>query len=400
MPRPSFSAAAARADLGPRTAAPLRTLPPLSRRSHAGIHPTATVAAARSPSVPAARAPEGLSHAALWTSAAHAAEALRPAPYVLNPWAADFLHAARSRAVQGRETERCSACCPTGRWCAPRFFDDYLLTAARSGSVRWSSSGRPGHPRLPAGLADRCARLRGRAPLRPRLQGPRAGLQPAHLRTPQHRRSRSLRHRVVGARGSSRRVSIPSRPTAWLCEAPLYFLGPDQVAAVVTADDRTVRRGQHLRRRVVNSRAVDSPPLQVARSSMPSPRSARPGTGSWPTRRSGGRSTAGTRGSPICSPCRTRWNGCPCTCRWSVRPPPSAPSSRRERCAARAEPPVHEAPGGCPGPRRGPRGNRARVSLVPAPAAPRATGRGVRRRCGAPRRAPRSGTRCHAGWSA
>ncbi len=51
----------------------------------------------QSPFALPAPTPHGISRAALWTAAAHAAENLRPAPIVRDPWAADFLPRGRVR---------------------------------------------------------------------------------------------------------------------------------------------------------------------------------------------------------------------------------------------------------------------------------------------------------------
>ncbi|MFD8453926.1 SAM-dependent methyltransferase [Streptomyces coelicoflavus] len=210
----------------------------------------------RSPSVPAARAPEGLSHAALWTAAAHAAEALRPAPYVLDPWAADFLHAARFQGGPPGDGPM-QRLLPDWQVVRSRFFDDHLLTAARSGCRQVVVLG--------AGLDTRAFRL----------QWP-TGVHLFEVEVPsvlafKERvldgspvtcgRRTTVGADVTGAWGEALVAAgfDPGRPTAWLCEAPLYFLRPGQVAAVVTTMTELSADGSTFGAECVNSRAVDSP---------------------------------------------------------------------------------------------------------------------------------------------
>lgn len=86
----------------------------------------------RSPFAPAAATPHGIPSAALWTAAAHAAECLRPAPIVRDPWAADFLHAAGFDGGPPGDGPL-QRLLPDWQVVRTRFFDDYALAAARSG---------------------------------------------------------------------------------------------------------------------------------------------------------------------------------------------------------------------------------------------------------------------------
>lgn len=86
----------------------------------------------QSPFAPAAATPHGISRAALWTAAAHAAENLRPAPLVRDPWAADFLHAAGFDGGPPGDGPL-QRMLPDYQVVRTRFFDDYALAAARSG---------------------------------------------------------------------------------------------------------------------------------------------------------------------------------------------------------------------------------------------------------------------------
>ncbi|PPS83104.1 SAM-dependent methyltransferase [Streptomyces sp. MH60] len=209
----------------------------------------------QSPYVPAARAPEGLSHAALWTAAAHAAEALRPAPYVLDPWAADFLHAARFKGGPPGDGPM-QRLLPDWQVVRSRFFDDYLLTAARSGCRQVVV--------LSAGLDTRAFRL----------DWP-TGVHLFEVEVPSvlafkdrvldcspvtcGRRS-TVGADVTGSWGDELVAAgfDPARPTAWLCEAPLYFLSPDAVATIVTTMTELSAGGSTFGAECVNSRAVDS----------------------------------------------------------------------------------------------------------------------------------------------
>jgi methyltransferase (TIGR00027 family) len=210
----------------------------------------------RSPSVPAARAPEGLSHAALWTTAAHAAEALRPAPFVLDPWAADFLHAARFRGGPPGEGAM-QRLLPDWQVVRSRFFDDYLLTAARSGCRQVVVLG--------AGLDTRAFRLHWPT-----------GVHLFEVEVPSVLafkdrvldgspvtcgRRTAVGADVTGAWGEELVAAgfDPGRPTAWLCEAPLYFLRPDQVTDVVATMTELSADGSTFGAECVNARAVDSP---------------------------------------------------------------------------------------------------------------------------------------------
>ncbi|KOX32737.1 SAM-dependent methyltransferase [Streptomyces sp. WAC8370] len=210
----------------------------------------------RPPSVPAARAPEGLAHAALWTAAAHAAEALRPAPYVLDPWAADFLHTAGFEGGPPGDGPM-QRLLPDWQVVRSRFFDDYLLTAARAGCrqvvvlgagldtrafrLDWPTGVHLFEVEVPSVLAFKDRVLDGSPVTCGRRTTVGAG--------------------ITGAWGEELVAAgfDPGRPTAWLCEAPLYFLRPDQVADVVATMTGLSADGSTFGAECVNARTVESP---------------------------------------------------------------------------------------------------------------------------------------------
>ncbi|MEU9518970.1 SAM-dependent methyltransferase [Streptomyces sp. NPDC048224] len=213
-------------------------------------------APSQSPFAPASAAPGGIPSAALWTAAAHAAECLRPAPLVRDPWAADLLHAAGfDGGPPGEGTMQ--RLLPDWQVVRTRFFDDHLLTAARSGCRQVVVLG--------AGLDTRAFRL----------DWP-TGVHVFEVEDPA---VLAFKEQVLDGSGLScgRRAAVgaggtacwreelraagfdPGRPTAWHCEAPLYFLRPPEVEAVVAAMTELSAPGSTFGAECVNSATMSSP---------------------------------------------------------------------------------------------------------------------------------------------
>ncbi|MFD0313533.1 SAM-dependent methyltransferase [Streptomyces flavalbus] len=173
---------------------------------------------------------DGVHRAALWTAAAHAVEYGREGPYVRDPWAADFLHAARFQGGPPGEGPL-QRLLPDWMVVRTRFYDDYLLDAARAGNRQVVLVG--------AGLDTRAFRL----------DWPTG----THVFEVEHPAVLAFKERVLDLSQPScgRRTLVeaepatgwreellatgfePRRPTAWLCEAPMYFLPPRAVADIV-----------------------------------------------------------------------------------------------------------------------------------------------------------------------
>ncbi|MFE1527678.1 SAM-dependent methyltransferase [Streptomyces rochei] len=213
-------------------------------------------APAQSSSAPAAaRDPDGISRAALWTAAAHAAEYRRPTPLVRDPWAADFLHAAGFAGGPPGDGPM-QRLLPDWQVVRSRFFDDHLLAAAREGCRQVVLLG--------AGLDTRAFRLDW-----PTGVHVFEVEEPAVLAFKEHvldlSRPSCGRRTLVEADGTAswgaELVSAgfdPGRRTAWLCEAPLYFLPPAQVEAVVTAMTELSAPGSTFGAECVNSATLSS----------------------------------------------------------------------------------------------------------------------------------------------
>ncbi|WP_399938196.1 SAM-dependent methyltransferase [Streptomyces sp. BBFR25] len=210
----------------------------------------------QSPFAPAAAALDGIPRAALWTAAAHAAENLRPAPHVRDPWAADFLHAAGFDGGPPGDGPM-QRLLPDYQVVRTRFFDDYLLTAARSGCRQVVLLG--------AGLDARAFRLDWPTGVHVfEVEDP--AVLAFKERVLDLGRLSCGRRTVVGADGTaSWREGLraagfdPGRPTAWLCEAPLYFLRPPEVEAVVAAMTELSAPGSMFGAECVNSATMSSP---------------------------------------------------------------------------------------------------------------------------------------------
>ncbi|MFE0798914.1 SAM-dependent methyltransferase [Streptomyces sp. NPDC058812] len=210
----------------------------------------------QSPFAPAAATPHGISRAALWTAAAHAAENLRPAPLVRDPWAADFLHAAGFDGGPPGDGPM-QRLLPDYQVVRTRFFDDYLLAAARSGCRQVVLLG--------AGLDTRAFRLDWPTGVHV-FEVEDAAVHAFKERVLDLSRLSCGRRTVVEADGTaSWREELraagfdPGRPTAWLCEAPLYFLRPPEVEAVVAAMTELSAPGSMFGAECVNSATMSSP---------------------------------------------------------------------------------------------------------------------------------------------
>ncbi|ANB05157.1 hypothetical protein SAM40697_1197 [Streptomyces ambofaciens] len=208
------------------------------------------------PQAPAADTPAGVPLAALWTAAAHAAEYLRPAPYVRDPWAADFLHAAGFEGGPPGDGPM-QRLLPDWQVVRTRFFDDHLLTAARSGRRQVVLLG--------AGLDTRAFRL----------DWP-TGVQVFEIEDPAvlafkeyvldcSRPSCGRRTLVEADARSAWGPELvaagfdPARPTSWLCEAPLYFRHPPEVEAVVATMTELSAPDSVFGAECVNSATTSSP---------------------------------------------------------------------------------------------------------------------------------------------
>ncbi|MFG2681065.1 SAM-dependent methyltransferase [Streptomyces sp. NPDC048392] len=208
------------------------------------------------PSAPAVRAPDGLSHAALWTAAAHAAEYLRPVPHVRDPWAADFLHTAGFEGGPPGDGPM-QRLLPDWQVVRSRFFDDYLLTAARSGCRQVVLLG--------AGLDTRAFRLdwpTGVHLFEVEVPAVLAFKERVLDCSPVTCGRRSTVGADITGSWGEKLVAAgfdPAGPAAWLCEAPLYFLHPAQVTAVVATMTELSADGSSFGAECVNAGAVASP---------------------------------------------------------------------------------------------------------------------------------------------
>ncbi|MDH6623272.1 methyltransferase (TIGR00027 family) [Streptomyces sp. LBL] len=200
---------------------------------------------------------DALPRVALWTAAAHAAECHRDAPYVLDPWAADFLHMAGFDGGPPGDGPL-QRLLPDWAVVRTRFFDEHLVDAARSGCRQVVLLG--------AGLDTRAFRL-----------GWPMGVQvfevedPAVLAVKEHVLGWSPptceRRSVVGVDPTTgswgdKLVAAgfdPRRPTAWLAETLLYHLQPRVVEAVVATMTELSAPGSTFGAECVNAGSVSSP---------------------------------------------------------------------------------------------------------------------------------------------
>ncbi|AEW97965.1 MULTISPECIES: SAM-dependent methyltransferase [Streptomycetaceae] len=193
---------------------------------------------------------------ALWTAGAHAQEANRPTPLVHDPWAAEFLAAAGfTGGPPGNGPLQ--QLLPDWMVVRTRFFDDFLLAAAETGRRQVVLLG--------AGLDARAFRLEwpdgvrvfevddaSVFALKERVLGGR--------RPP--RAERTVVEADLAADWGPALIAAgfdPARPTAWLCESPLYFREPDQVAAVAAVMAALSAPGSTFSAECVNARAAGSP---------------------------------------------------------------------------------------------------------------------------------------------
>ncbi|MFB8777889.1 SAM-dependent methyltransferase [Streptomyces broussonetiae] len=198
---------------------------------------------------------DGLSRAAFWTAAAHAAECRRPAPYVRDPWAADFLHAAGFQGGPPGEG-LLRQLLPDWFVVRSRFFDEHLVDAARAGCRQVVLIG--------AGLDTRAYRLDWPTGVHVLEieEGPVVAFKERVLdwSTPS-----CGRRGVVAAdpAGPWREDLLaagfdPGRPTAWHCEAPLYFRRPEEVERIVDAMTELSAPGSVFSAECVNAATASS----------------------------------------------------------------------------------------------------------------------------------------------
>ncbi|MFD7459467.1 MULTISPECIES: SAM-dependent methyltransferase [unclassified Streptomyces] len=205
-----------------------------------------------SPAAPA----HGISPVALWTAAAHAAEQGRPAPYVRDPWAADFLHTAGFRGGPPGDGPL-QRLLPDWAVVRSRFFDEQLLDAARSGCRQVVLLG--------AGLDTRAYRLDWPTGVRVfEVEEPAVlrfkdrvldGSRPAcGRRTPV-----AADPAGAGLRDALLAAGLdPRRPTAWLAETLLYHLQPAAVLALVGTMTELSAPGSFLAAECVSAREAAS----------------------------------------------------------------------------------------------------------------------------------------------
>ncbi|TXS46171.1 SAM-dependent methyltransferase [Streptomyces sp. uw30] len=210
--------------------------------------PDATLAEGASPSY-------GLPHVALWTAAAHAAECGRDTPYVLDPWAADFLHAARFGGGPPGDGPL-QRLLPDWAVVRTRFFDEHLLTASRSGCRQVVLLG--------AGLDTRAFRLHWPTGVHVfEVEAP--AVLEFKDRVLDWNRPTCGRRSTVGVDPTGSWADDllaagfhPRRPTAWLSETLLYHLQPDAVTSVVATMTELSAPGSTFGAECVNAEAAST----------------------------------------------------------------------------------------------------------------------------------------------
>ncbi|MFH8976816.1 SAM-dependent methyltransferase [Streptomyces sp. NPDC017890] len=213
---------------------------------------TARPAPTPGPDVPL---PDGLSRVALWTASAHAAEYGRPAPYVRDPWAAGFLRAAGFTGGPPGDGPL-QRLLPDWAVVRTRFYDEYLVSAARSGCRQVVLLG--------AGLDTRAFRLDW-----PTGVHVFEVEDPALLAFKEHVLDRAQptcgRRSTVGCDpagswgGDLLAAGLdPRRPTAWLCETHLYHLQPHAVESIVGTMTELSAPGSTFGAECVNAGAASS----------------------------------------------------------------------------------------------------------------------------------------------
>jgi methyltransferase (TIGR00027 family) len=207
------------------------------------------------PTAPSFPHPDGLSRVALWTAAAHAVECGRDAPYVLDPWAADFLHAAGFRGGPPGDGPL-QRLLPDWAVVRTRFFDEYLLTVSRSGCRQVVLLG--------AGLDTRAFRLEWPTGVQV-FEVDDPGVLDFKDRVTDWQPPSCGRRTTVGADPAGpwgepllAAGFDPRRPTAWICETLLYHLQPAVVESIVGTMTELSAPGSTFGAECVNAQAAPS----------------------------------------------------------------------------------------------------------------------------------------------
>ncbi|MFE2354469.1 SAM-dependent methyltransferase [Streptomyces parvulus] len=207
------------------------------------------------PPAPGTLPPDGLSRVALWTASAHAREHERPAPYVRDPWASDFVRAAGFTGGPPGDGPL-QRLLPDWAVVRTRFFDEFLVGAARSGCRQVVLLG--------AGLDTRALRLDW-----PTGTHVFEVDDPALLAFKEHVLGEAApscgRRTTVGAdpAGSWGDELLaagldPRRPTVWLAETYLYHLPPAAVESLVGTMTRLSAPGSAFGAECVNAGTASS----------------------------------------------------------------------------------------------------------------------------------------------
>ncbi|MGC9379418.1 SAM-dependent methyltransferase [Streptomyces sp. MH13] len=207
------------------------------------------------PPAPGVPLPDGLSRVALWTASAHAAEYGRPAPYVRDPWAAAFVRAAGFTGAPPGDGPL-QRLLPDWAVVRTRFYDEYLVSAARSGCRQVVLLG--------AGLDTRAFRLDWPADVHVfEVEDPALLAFKEHVldgAPPSCGRRTTVGADPAGSWGGDLLAAgmDPGRPTAWLCETRLYHLQPHAVEDIVAAMTELSAPGSAFGAECVNAGAASS----------------------------------------------------------------------------------------------------------------------------------------------
>ncbi|MFC8101321.1 SAM-dependent methyltransferase [Streptomyces sp. NPDC057363] len=199
--------------------------------------------------------PDGLSRVALWTASAHAAEYGRSAPYVRDPWAADFLHAAGFTGGPPGDGPL-QRLLPDWAVVRTRFYDEHLMAAARSGCRQVVLLG--------AGLDTRAFRLDWPTGVHVfEVEDPALLAFKEHVldwATPSCGRRSTVGADLAGSWGGDLLAAglDPRRPTVWLCETHLYHLQPHTVESIVRTMTELSAPGSAFGAECVNAGAASS----------------------------------------------------------------------------------------------------------------------------------------------
>ncbi|MEU3732421.1 SAM-dependent methyltransferase [Streptomyces sp. NPDC033538] len=199
--------------------------------------------------------PDGLSRVALWTASAHAAEYGRSAPYVRDPWAADFLHAAGFTGGPPGDGPL-QRLLPDWAVVRTRFYDEHLMAAARSGCRQVVLLG--------AGLDTRAFRLDWPTGVHVfEVEDPALLAFKEHVldwATPSCGRRSTVGADLAGSWGGDLLAAglDPRRPTVWLCETHLYHLQPHTVESIVRTMTELSAPGSTFGAECVNAGAASS----------------------------------------------------------------------------------------------------------------------------------------------